>query len=140
MEEDGSRHGSDQGNSQQDDQPTQTEELVPKRGGTSVAWTWFGYKKTDVDQTTVVCKVCRLPVPTTDSNTTNLFYHLRKNHEKDYRESQRAKTANSRHRRCNRLLPVAHHVAIAPANGRRSLLLLPTVNITNSLALKKGSK
>uniref|UniRef100_A0A9J8CLF4 BED-type domain-containing protein n=1 Tax=Cyprinus carpio carpio TaxID=630221 RepID=A0A9J8CLF4_CYPCA len=87
--------GSDQGNSQQDDQPTQTEELVPKRGATSVAWTWFGYKKTDVHQTTVVCKVCRLPVPTTDSNTTNLFYHLRKNHEKEYRESQRAKTAKA---------------------------------------------
>ncbi|XDV51029.1 hypothetical protein PO909_019985 [Leuciscus waleckii] len=56
---------------------------------------WFGYKKTDVDQTTVVCKVCRLPVPTTDSNTTNLFYHLCKNHEKEYRESQRAKTAKA---------------------------------------------
>lgn len=95
MEEDGSTRGSDQGNSQQDDQPTQTEELVPKRGATSVAWTWFGYKKTDVHQTTVVCKVCWLPVPTTDSNTTNLFYHLRKNHEKEYRESQRAKTAKA---------------------------------------------
>lgn len=34
---------------------------------------------------------------------------------------------NSRHRRCNRLLRVAHHIAIAPADGRRSLLLLPSI-------------
>ena len=45
--------------SQQDDQPTQTEELVPKKGGTSVAWKWFGFKKTDTDQTTVICKPVR---------------------------------------------------------------------------------
>ncbi|KAK0141639.1 Zinc finger BED domain-containing protein 1 [Merluccius polli] len=86
---------SQQQDEQQDEQPTQTEELVHKRGGTSVAWMWFGFKKTDTDQTTVVCKVCRCTVPTTDSNTTNLFYHLRKNHDKEYRESQREKAAKA---------------------------------------------
>lgn len=24
-------------------------DLVPKRGSTSVAWTWFGYEKSDMD-------------------------------------------------------------------------------------------
>ena len=35
-----------------DDQPKQ-KELVPKRGATSVVWTWFGYEKSDTDQKTV---------------------------------------------------------------------------------------
>lgn len=70
-------------------QPRQDEELVAKRGGTSVVWSWFGYKKSDTDQKTVLCKVCRRPVPTSDSNTTNLFYHLEKNHKRQYRESQK---------------------------------------------------
>ena len=79
----------ERGNSEQEDsdQPRQNEELVPKRGATSVAWTWFGYEKSDTDQTNVFCKVCRRPVPSTDSNTTNLFQHLRKNHVKQYAES-----------------------------------------------------
>lgn len=37
----------------------QTEELVHKRGTTSVAWTSFGSKNADVVQT-VVCKVCQI--------------------------------------------------------------------------------
>ena len=32
-------------------------------------------------------KICRRPDPTTGSNNTNLFYHLRKNHVKQYGES-----------------------------------------------------
>ncbi|CAL8259295.1 unnamed protein product [Boreogadus saida] len=32
-----------------DDQPRQSE-LVPKSGATSIAWTWFGFKKSDTDQ------------------------------------------------------------------------------------------
>ncbi len=75
------------GSVQENDQPAQIEELVPKRGATSVAWTWFGYEKSDTDQKTVLCKLCRTPVPTTGSNTTNLFYHLRKNHVKEYGQS-----------------------------------------------------
>lgn len=70
-------------------QPKEDEELVPKRGGTSVVWSWFGYKKSDTDQKTVLCKVCRRPVPAPESNTTNLFYHLQKNHEREYRDSQK---------------------------------------------------
>ena len=31
-------------------------ELVPKRGATSVRWTWFGYDKSDTDQKTVLYK------------------------------------------------------------------------------------
>ena len=59
-------------------------ELLPKRGATSVAWAWFGYEKSDTDQKT---KISRRPVATTGSNTTNLFYRLRKNHVKQYGES-----------------------------------------------------
>lgn len=41
-----------QGNFKQEkefDQPTQKEELVPKRGATSVTWMWFRYEKSDWD-------------------------------------------------------------------------------------------
>ena len=41
------------------DQPRLNEEFVPKRGATSVAWTWFGYEKSNADQKTVLRKVCR---------------------------------------------------------------------------------
>jgi hypothetical protein len=43
-------------------------ELVPKRGATSVTWTWFGYEKSDTDQKAILFKICRRPVPTTGSN------------------------------------------------------------------------
>ena len=34
------------------------EELIHKKGATSVVWKWFGYKQSDIEQT-VLCKVCR---------------------------------------------------------------------------------
>lgn len=60
----------------QNGQPRQNEELVPKREATSVAWTWYGDEKSDTDQSIILCKFCRGPVPTTDSNTSHLYYHL----------------------------------------------------------------
>jgi hypothetical protein len=50
---------------------------------------WFGYEKSNTDQKTVLCKICYRPVLTTGSNTTDLFYHLRKDHVKQYEESLR---------------------------------------------------
>lgn len=37
---------------QQKNQAKQIEELVPKRGPTSVAWTWFSYEKCDMEEKT----------------------------------------------------------------------------------------
>ncbi|RXN36491.1 zinc finger BED domain-containing 1-like protein [Labeo rohita] len=34
---------------------TDKEELLPKRGAMSVVWKYFGFKKSDVDQTTIIC-------------------------------------------------------------------------------------
>lgn len=68
-------------------EPTE-EELVPKRGNrNSVVWVWFGYKKTDTDQKKVICKICHREVATTDSSTTNLFYHLKTRHAEQYNDS-----------------------------------------------------
>ncbi|XP_019129180.2 zinc finger MYM-type protein 4-like isoform X3 [Larimichthys crocea] len=75
------------------DQLRRNEDLVPRRGATSVAWMWFGYEKSDTDQKTALCKICCRPVPTTNSNTSNLFYHLRKNHVKQYDECQRIRAS-----------------------------------------------
>lgn len=65
------------------------DELVTKKGGTSVIWKWFGFKKTDVEQKTVLCKLCRLKIVANSSNTTNLFSHLEHNHVLEHAESQR---------------------------------------------------
>ncbi len=51
----------ERGNSEQvkNSDKRQNKEILPKRGATSVAWTWFGYEKSDMDQKTVLCKLCR---------------------------------------------------------------------------------
>ena len=55
-----------------------------------MVWMWFGFK-----QITMLFKLCHVQVATTDSNTSNLFYHLRKNQEKEDAESQRLKAAKA---------------------------------------------
>ncbi|KAG2455323.1 MED25 polymerase, partial [Polypterus senegalus] len=60
------------------------EVLLPKPGGTSVIWLHFGFKSSDTEQKTVMCKLCQKTVSAPDANTTNLFYHLKKVHEKEY--------------------------------------------------------
>ncbi|XP_038155642.1 E3 SUMO-protein ligase ZBED1-like [Cyprinodon tularosa] len=65
------------------------QDLVPKRGSSSVIWNWFGFKKSDTEQKVVLCKVCRQPVTTKDSNTTNLFHHLKHKHKPEYEASQK---------------------------------------------------
>ncbi len=54
------------------------EELIPKKNNSgSIVWQWFGYKGEDIEQTTVICKVCHKSVATKGGSTTNLFHHLR---------------------------------------------------------------
>ncbi|KAL1268564.1 hypothetical protein QQF64_033927 [Cirrhinus molitorella] len=69
--------------------------LVPKRGGTSVIWNWFGFKSSDTEQTSVICKVCRRVVTARGGNTSNLFHHLKNMHAREYEEATRAKTSAS---------------------------------------------
>lgn len=63
--------------------PRSSIELVLKRGGMSVVWLHFGFNASDREQKTAVCKLC-LKVPSPDANTTNLFHHLQKKHEREY--------------------------------------------------------
>ncbi len=81
------------------DSDTETEpqeELVPKRGNrSSIVWLWFGFKKSDTDQTTVICKTCHQQVVTSDSNTSNLFYHLKTRHKKEYRDSEKMRQSTN---------------------------------------------
>ena len=42
----------------------ETEELLPKPGAVSVVWKFFGFKKDDILQTTIICKCCRAKVVT----------------------------------------------------------------------------
>ena len=58
------------------------EELVPRNGVTSIVWTCFGQ---------VICKECNKVVSSPQSNTTNLFNHLKKHHKPKYEECMKAK-------------------------------------------------
>ncbi len=56
--------------------------LVPKRGGVSVVWKYFGFKTSDVDQKTIFCKLCCTKVAASGRNTSNLLSHLERKHVK----------------------------------------------------------
>ncbi|KAL3971629.1 C-C chemokine receptor type 4 [Sarotherodon galilaeus] len=76
-------------------QAAQEEALSPKRGGTSVIWLHFGFNSTDTEQKTPICKLCYKTIPAPDGNTTNLFYHLQKAHEKEYSRIQKIRAKPS---------------------------------------------
>ncbi len=71
----------------------EVEELVVKRGATATIWNWFGYKKSDAEQTTVICKICRKTVVTKSGNTSNLFHHLKHKHKPEYEECLKIREA-----------------------------------------------
>ncbi|KAL4006660.1 nucleobindin [Sarotherodon galilaeus] len=76
-------------------QAAQEEALLPKRGGTSVIWLHFGFNSTDTEQKTPICKLCYKTIPAPHGNTTNLFYHLQKAHEKEYSRIQKIRAKPS---------------------------------------------
>ncbi|KAF3859919.1 hypothetical protein F7725_000174 [Dissostichus mawsoni] len=88
------------------------EELIPKKGATSVVWKWFGYKRSDIEQTTVLCKVCRKSIAAKHGNTTNLFQHLRQRHAVEWQEcvALRDADASSSHK-----VPAKKQVTLAEA-------------------------
>ena len=48
--------------------------MIDKKGSTvSVIWKWFGFLKSDKEQSNVRCKLCRRQVVTKSSSTANLF-------------------------------------------------------------------
>ncbi|XP_073689131.1 E3 SUMO-protein ligase ZBED1-like [Garra rufa] len=61
----------------------------------SVVWKYFGFKKSDVDQTTIICKCCRAKVVATGGNTSNLLHHLRHKHVLQYEECMKLRSASS---------------------------------------------
>ena len=42
----------------------------------SIIWRWFGYKREDVEQQTVICKVCHKSVTTKAGSTAKLYHHV----------------------------------------------------------------
>ena len=76
-----------------ENQPTtefQTE-LVPKKGLHSVVWKYFGFKQDDEGQSDVICKACFALVAALQSNTTNLYQHLKCHHKLQFDETVRGK-------------------------------------------------
>nr|XP_061801662.1 E3 SUMO-protein ligase ZBED1-like [Nerophis lumbriciformis] len=71
------------------------EELVPRRGAVSVVWRYFGFKKSDLDQTTILCKICLSKVVAGGGNTSNLLHHLSRKHVSEYEECLKLRSAPS---------------------------------------------
>lgn len=71
------------------------EELVPKRGAVSVVWRFFGYKKSDLNQTTVFCKCCWVKVVAWGGNTSNMLHHLSRKPALEYQECMKLRSAFS---------------------------------------------
>ena len=68
------------------------EQLVTKRNAVSTVWQCFGFKREDTAQKTVICKVCRNTVVTSQGNTSNLFHHLQYNHVVEFEEIKKAQS------------------------------------------------
>lgn len=75
---------------------TQQTPLLPKRGGSSVVWLYFGFQPSDKEQTQPICKLCSKAVPAADANTSGLFYHLKKNHEQEHGKLQPLRSKQTR--------------------------------------------
>uniref|UniRef100_A0A803JGT7 BED-type domain-containing protein n=1 Tax=Xenopus tropicalis TaxID=8364 RepID=A0A803JGT7_XENTR len=71
------------------------EQLLPKTGAMSVVWKYFGFKKSDVEQTIIICKCCRAQVVAAGGNTSNLLHHLRHKHVLKYEECMKLRSASS---------------------------------------------
>ncbi len=67
------------------------EELVPRRGSSSVVWMCFGFRASDVEQKEIICKECHRVVSAPQGNTTNLFNHLKKHHKHKYDQCMKGK-------------------------------------------------
>ncbi len=67
-------------------------ELIPKQ---VVVWKYFGFKRADVAQTTVICKTCLQPVTCKGGNTSNLFSHLKNKHIVQYNQCQKIREETS---------------------------------------------
>lgn len=75
---------------------SESKELVPRRGSTSLVWRWFGFERNDVVQDNVICKICRKSVTVKQSSTTNLIHHLRYNHSKEYEEFEKLRDSQQK--------------------------------------------
>ncbi|XP_067270785.1 E3 SUMO-protein ligase ZBED1-like [Pseudorasbora parva] len=92
------------------------EELTAKRGATSTIWNWFGYRKSDVEQTTVICKLCKKTVATKGGNTSNLFHHLKHKHKPEYDENMKMREEKESSKPKVKTFPTQTKIASAFAN------------------------
>ena len=69
------------------------DDIVDKKGPkSSVVWSYFGSLKSDTEQISVHCKLCRAHVPTKTGNTFNLFHHLKQRHPFEHGECKLLQT------------------------------------------------
>ena len=74
---------------------TDEEELVCKRGATSIIWKWFGFQRSDSQQSTVFRRQCKHVVQAKGGNTSNLFHHLKQRHMEKYEEASKLRDATA---------------------------------------------
>ena len=75
---------------------TAWEEIVDKRERVmSPIGQYLGYFKSDKSQTDIVCKLCKVPIPTKSGNTTHIFCHLSRSHLLEYSSVEQPQPSTS---------------------------------------------
>ena len=82
--------------------------LVSKKKTTSFVWKYFGFE-TDGNGRPLrlnapKCRLCQATVAAKDSNTSNLYSHLRNKHPEEFVIAQRASSSKKSSRRSNQTL------------------------------------
>ena len=103
-------------------------ELVPKKGSHSVVWKYFGFKQDDEGQANVNCKACSAIVAAPQSNTTNLYQHLKRHHKVQSDEAVQGKKSSESHPTTQTsITDTLHNATPCPRYSSRS-------NITDTIA------
>ncbi|XP_077361925.1 E3 SUMO-protein ligase ZBED1-like isoform X2 [Festucalex cinctus] len=76
-----------------EDENEESDGIVPKRGAQSVVWRYFGFRKSDYNQKTILCTICLTKVAATGGNTSNLLHHLSRKHVSEYEQCVKLKFA-----------------------------------------------
>lgn len=84
-------------------------------------WKYFGFKQDDEGQSNVICKACFAIVAAPQSNTTNLYQHLKRHHKVQYDEAvQGKKSSESRPTTQTYITDTLHNATPYPRNSNRS--------------------
>lgn len=70
-------------------------DLAEKKRSSSVIWKYFGFRKEDAQESSVLCRASLVEVATMKGCTTNMSHHLKQHHKALYEECMATKPDTS---------------------------------------------